>query len=273
LSNNIRVTYSGLIGFVVGLVSVFTSLIFVLVVTRTLSPEEFGTWSLVIIMMSYFMIPDAIVSFWSVRHISRNEIVGKTALFSSSIFLIGVIPIYLGLSLFLSTQSNINLNSLFFGAILIPAYIIHHSLNSINRGHKPQVHSYSIFVFELIKIPLGFYFIFFLQMGVEGVILAVLFGFIGRIILQVYFARTKLRDKFKLSILRRWIKLSWIPIYSVFMNLYFQIDVILYPIIIGSVIGVAYYHVAYIIAGILNHAGMISTALYPKLLGGKKCRF
>ena len=45
--SGIRVTYSGLISFVVGLASVFTGIIFTIIVTRQLTPEEFGTWNLI----------------------------------------------------------------------------------------------------------------------------------------------------------------------------------------------------------------------------------
>jgi len=38
------VTYSGLIVFLSGLAGVFFGLIFTLIVTRRLSPEEYGTW-------------------------------------------------------------------------------------------------------------------------------------------------------------------------------------------------------------------------------------
>ena len=54
--SGIRVTYSGLISFVVGLASVFTGIIFVLIVTRQLTPEEFGTWNLIGGLIIYVII-------------------------------------------------------------------------------------------------------------------------------------------------------------------------------------------------------------------------
>jgi len=54
--SNIRVTYSGLIAFVIGLLSVGTGLVFTLIITRRLAPEEFGTWALIGTMISYFLI-------------------------------------------------------------------------------------------------------------------------------------------------------------------------------------------------------------------------
>ena len=85
LLSNIRVTYSGLIGFIVGISGVFTGLIFVLMITRRLSPEEFGTWTLIGSILTYFLISELIISFWTTRQIARDEDVGKTAVFSSKI--------------------------------------------------------------------------------------------------------------------------------------------------------------------------------------------
>ena len=45
--SSIRVTYSGLITFVLMLVSIVTGLIFTLIVTRRLDQIEFGLWSLI----------------------------------------------------------------------------------------------------------------------------------------------------------------------------------------------------------------------------------
>jgi len=78
--NNIRVTYSGLIAFAVSMTSVLTGITFTLIVTRKLSVEEFGIWSIVGSMTTYFMIVEPIVSFWSTRQIARGEEVGKTSL-------------------------------------------------------------------------------------------------------------------------------------------------------------------------------------------------
>ncbi|MDH5415903.1 MAG: hypothetical protein OEW55_01520, partial [Nitrosopumilus sp.] len=62
--NNVRVTYSGLIAFAVALSSVFTGLIFTTIVTRQLSVAEFGTWSLIGNIITYFIIGEGIITYW-----------------------------------------------------------------------------------------------------------------------------------------------------------------------------------------------------------------
>ena len=45
--SNIRVTYTGLIALAIRLSSIITGLVFILIVTRQLSQEEFGTWGVI----------------------------------------------------------------------------------------------------------------------------------------------------------------------------------------------------------------------------------
>ena len=64
------------------MISVITGLVFVLMVTRRLSAEEFGTWALIGSMITYFLISETIIDFWTIRQVARGENVGRTSLFS-----------------------------------------------------------------------------------------------------------------------------------------------------------------------------------------------
>ena len=264
--SNIRVTYSGLIAFVVGIIGVFTGLIFVLMVTRRLSPEEFGTWALIGSIVHYFMISELIISYWSTRQIARNEQVGKTAILSSAFFSLGAIPIYLIYVLLITEKSTANFEIMLLGTILLPIFFVSQSLAAINLGHKPHATSYSLVLFETLKIPFGLFLVVILELGVEGAIFAIFFAYVGRIIVQFYFAKPKLGDMFKRSILKRWLHMSWIPLYSNIPRYIQTLDVVLYSIITGSVLGIAFYHAAITVSGIVTHSSSISQALYPKLL-------
>jgi len=264
--SNIRVTYSGLIGFVIGLVSILTGLIFVLVVTRRLSPEEFGIWSIIGNMIFYFLISERIVSYWTTRQIARNENVGKTAILSSGILSITSIPIYIVFAYVISLQTNIDPTIMIFGVILVPVQFVSQTLALINLGHKPHAKSYGLVIFEALKIPGGLALVYFFDLGIEGAIITIFLAYVGRIIIQYYFAKTKISGEYKFKIFKNWFKLSWIPLYSYLTNSIWTIDIVLYSLITHSVLGVAYYSAALTIAAIIKHSGMISQALYPKLL-------
>ena len=45
--DDIRVTYSGLLGFAVAMGGMLAGLAFIIIVTRQLEPEEFGAWAII----------------------------------------------------------------------------------------------------------------------------------------------------------------------------------------------------------------------------------
>jgi len=264
--SDIRVTYSGLIALVVGLISVFTGITFVLMVTRRLTPEEFGIWSLIGGMISYFLIAEPVISFWSTRQIARGEKVGRTSLLSSMSFSLCALPLYLVSAYFISSVSSSHLNSMILASVLLPVTFVSQTLTGINLGHKPHTNSYGLVAFESLKIPAGLALVYFLHLGVNGAILATLVAYLGKIVILVYFGRTQLKDKFNVTVLRNWLKLSWLPLYSNLGHVASVVDVILYSLITKSVIGVSHYSVSTSIVSMIANAGLISQALYPKLL-------
>jgi len=268
--SNIRVTYAGLIAFVVGIISVLTGLIFVLIITRTLTPEEFGTWGLIGAVLNYLLISEIIINYWTVRQISRNEPVGKTSLLSSTFFILPAIPIYFAYIYFTTDQSNAIFDAMLLGIILIPVYFVSTALVQINLGHKPHAVSYGNLIFEITKIPVALGLIIILELGINGAIFTMLLSYFARIAIQLYFGKKILQTKFQFLIFKNWLKLSILPLYNTFPNYLKNLDVLLYPIIIGSVIGVAYYFAAFTISNIVIHSSLIAQALYPKLLAEGK---
>ena len=93
--SGIRVTYSGLVTFGINLISVVTGLVFTLIVTRTLSIEEFGTWGLINGVIIYAMVISPIVTYWVSREVARGERTAKTAIISNGMLSIAGVGIYL----------------------------------------------------------------------------------------------------------------------------------------------------------------------------------
>jgi len=217
-------------------------------------------------MIGYFLIAEPIISYWATRQIARGESVGKTSLFGSIFFGVGSIPIYLFLIGFVSNLTPEFANSLILGAILVPVFFVSQTLTGINLGHKPHATNYGIMTFELIKIPFGLIFVFFMDLAITGAILATFLAYVGKLIIQYYYAKEKLAEKFNKSYLLNWFKNSWVPLYGNLSHVIWTLDVLLFPIITGSILGVAFYSASLSIAAIVAHSGMISQALYPKLL-------
>jgi len=115
-----KVTYSGLIAFIISISSVFTGLIFTLIVTRQLTQIEFGMWSLIGGLTAYVFVIQPIIGYWVTREIARDQESGKTACVTNNIFMtIGVI-VYVIIVYVVGSQSDADLNILLFAAILIP---------------------------------------------------------------------------------------------------------------------------------------------------------
>ena len=96
--SDIRVTYTGLISLIGGIISIFTGVIFTLIITRSVTPEEYGTWGLIVGLITYVSLIGPIVSYWSTRDTARNIQSGKTAVLSSILLSIGAISIYILIS-------------------------------------------------------------------------------------------------------------------------------------------------------------------------------
>ena len=246
--------------------SILAGLAFTVVVTRQLTPEEFGVWAVIGSMLSYSVITEPIISYWTTRQVARGKPAGKTAMASTSLFAGGSIPIYIVSVYLFANVEPMFLNPLLLGAILVPALFVQGTLSAINLGHKPHAVSIGMAIFQSVKVPSGLGLVFFLGLGLNGAILAVFLAHLIDISIQLYYAWPKLAVLLDFSYLRGWIRQSWIPLYGRLPGILFNLDVIIYVILIGSVIGVAYYAAAMVVAKIVARAGQISQALYPKLL-------
>ena len=264
--DNIRVTYSGLMGFAVAMGSMLAGLIFIIIVTRQLEPEEFGAWAVIGSMTTYSLTTSPIISYWTTRQVARGKQVGRTSMVSTSFFAGGSIPVYvLSVYLFSNIESAF-LDSMFLGVILVPVLFIEGILSAINLGHKPHAVSIGMAAFQFLKIPAGFVLVFFLGLGLDGAILAIFIAHLSNIAVQLRYARPRLAVRLDFVYLRMWIKQAWIPLYVTMHHRLRAFDIVVYTVIADSVIGVAYYAAGMAVSHMVNRAGRISQALYPKLL-------
>ena len=271
--DDIRVTYSGLVAFGASLTSVVTGMVFIIIVTRQLTLEEFGVWSIIGSMILYFLISQSVISYWTVRQVARDEPVGKTAVASSILFSLGSLPLYLVMASLYSEITPELHSSMVLAMILVPANIISTTIQAVNMGHRPHVTGYSILFFHTIKIPFALALVYFLNLGLDGAIMAVFLALVGKIAVQAFFARKKLIQKLNPAFLYRWMRMSWIPVYTALGNHIWISDIVIFPLITGSVVGVAYYAAAIAVSQVVFHTTAISQALYPKLIAAGKHQY
>lgn len=267
----IRVTYSGLISLAVGLGSVGSGLIFTLIITRSLEQEELGAWSLLGTLLAYVLVINPVISYWSTREIARGEESGKTAISSSGFFSVVSMLAFVALVLVFSREIDFDFSLLFLAVILVPVNFFMGTLIGISRGYKPQVEEYGILGFEFSKVPIALVAIYFLDMGLEGLIATVFLANIMGIVIMALKIRGKLKGSFDRNYVKKWLKFFWIPSFPKLTDTLETTDVVIFSLFTGSVAGLAFWAVSNAISNVVMHAGKIGKPTYPKLLsGGKK---
>ncbi|MCV0399645.1 MAG: hypothetical protein K5785_06575 [Nitrosarchaeum sp.] len=264
--SEIRVTYSGLISFVIGIVGIFTGLIFTLVITRNLNSLEFGTWNLINNFFGYVIILEPIVSYWATREVSRKISSGTTAIITSGIMSCLGILFYILIVYFVGNNTDANVEVLTWGIILIPFIFITRTLSAINLGYKPQIISYGLLTYSSVQIPTILYFIYYLDMGVIGIIFSSLCAYISNILVQAYLGKTQIKNNFNYKFIKKWFKLSWIPLFPGLYTFISLLDVTIFSLLTNSVIGLAFWGACMAIATMISQSGNISRSVYPKIL-------
>ena len=155
--SNIRVTYTGFIAFFVAIITVITGSIFTLILTRTLTQEEFGTWGLIGGITQYVIVFGAIITFWSTRDTARNLESGKTAILGNMLLSIVAVVFYIVISSFLSNEASLDVNIFFFSVVLIPIIFLTGILTAITLGWKPHVISFGLLAFGISQIIFTIY--------------------------------------------------------------------------------------------------------------------
>ena len=140
--SDIRITYTGLVSFFISMIAMIAGILFTLILTRTLTQEEYGLWSLISSLIGYVMISNLIISYWSTRETARDIESGQTAILGSMILSVAFTLIYIIISNLMGYQTKIDQNILLFSSILIPILFLNGILTAINLGWKPHVVSY-----------------------------------------------------------------------------------------------------------------------------------
>jgi len=103
-------------------------------------------------------------------------------------------------------------------------------------------------------------------MGIIGVIISVAIANIGGIIVLTISAREIIKTEFQRKFLKKWFRLSWLPFYPGIAGMVHSYDVVIFSLMIRSVEGIAFWIAAVLLPNIISNSGLISIAVYAKLL-------
>ena len=252
--SSIRVTYTGLISFIISISTVATGLIFVIIVTRQLTLEEFGTFNLISGLVTYVYIFRPMIGYWDTREIARGIETGRTAFMSTGMLATVAIFTYFLIAYFFVENTNVDESILLFAALLIPAEFFNQILKRIAQGFKPQLGEYGILIFEFTKIPVALALVYVLNLGLYGVIMTIFFANLASIVLLLFLTREKLKGEFKKIYIKKWLRLFWLPTYPQISQLINVSDVAVVTLITGLVNALGFWGVAITDAHYVTHS-------------------
>ena len=266
----IRVQYSGLIIFAAQIVSIATGLAFNLLLTRNLSKEEFGTWTNVFDLTSYFTILGGLFPFWAVRFMARRR-EGVTKAVVSSNFVVSVVAAGVYLVLVFPVTAALGVSpALIILYVLASVQIVNvhliGALESILRAKKPQVIGVGLLISEGVKVTLAYV----IAVALGQILLGAMLGFlIGGLLQTVYYLKLlspDLRHPIHWAYVKEWTKGSAAIIFGMVGSQLSSYIFILLFVYGGHGAARADYQTAATFAAVIGYASSLALALYPKLI-------
>jgi len=269
VKEKVRLRYAGLIMFMSRLFSAATGVIFTIMVTRSTSTGEFGVWSNLFDVLSYFIIMATIIPFWTTRFTAREyEGSAKTGfianVFMSIIFAFFFIVLVPTIMSALNIPSDYTILYTIASIQILETYTLS-ALEAVLYAKQPQMIGYGSLIFEICRITIGFAFIIQLKLGLVGAISSMIISYI----LQLAFYFTLLANEFKVVIqwtyLKEWLKASPINLYNLAGSKIADF-VLIFLFVYGGELARGYYGAAITIASIISYSSSLAFALYPRLL-------
>jgi O-antigen/teichoic acid export membrane protein len=271
VKSDIRLKYSGLIVFASYILSVATGLAFVLMITRSVSLEEFGIWGNIGDISTYFILFSGIVPFWATRFVAREHAgSAKTGVVANLFISVAATSIYL--ALVPTILSGLQISSIYailytiVSAQILELHIVS-ALEAVLRAKQPQTIGYALLISEACKVVLGFTLIILFKLGLQGALYSIIGSYAIRIAFYIKLTAKELKESVKWSYLKEWVKASPINIYNIVGNRIAAFTLILL-FVYGGELARAYHGAAAIFTGIIGYSSLLAYALYPRLLSG-----
>lgn len=273
--SSLKLKLPGAIHFASNIYSLFTGLAFTVIVTRTLTISDFGLWTMISQYIAYTAGPLAnIASFWIIRYVARGfkGAVKSGFIFGAFLSSIGL-SLYLLLAILASNSFSQPLAILLLAAPQAITYIMLGTLSSAVTGTSPTHIGISNIVFETSKVVMAYSFVRILKMGLAGAIISVILAqTIQGMYLVIMLRGFITQEIMSYDVIKKWFKLSWLPLYGLFSGLIGGFDVLMARIISSTDALIGARKVASIAGSFPNYVSSLSLSLYPRSLGATSNR-
>jgi len=236
-------------------------------VARWLSPGNFGTWEVIVTLVTFSAYPVGVVAYWATRDVARGKMVGRTA-FASGILLSSLgLVLYFGFTFVTYSRIASAVLPFLLGGLLVPLSYWSAVANSIVQGFRPGAYGYSLVLSELAKLGVAYVTLYVYKTGINGVILALVAAYFVQSVVSTYFVRLTTAERFDFSRARRWSRLAWLPAISYLPTVIAVADTYVAALGFGTPV-VGYYQAAFIVASVVGYSSSLTFSLYPLLLRG-----
>ena len=269
--SDVRLKFSGMMRFISAIVSVFTGLAFVTLITRNLSAVEYGEWSVIGALMIYGVFPALGLGYWYTRYTARDLPIARYGILVTSVFSLGGVLVYFVAAILFIEEFEKLFPILLVASLQVVTSSLLHSLTAISNGKRPEIQAYSILIFEIVKVVIAFAMIYGTgSFSLIDVIYVMIIAQIIQIIALSAMIRKELIKKVEIKNIKKILKSLWIPIYDRISDIIFTSDVLVVTLLTSSFVQITVFKIAFVFAAMAEFGASFTYPLYIKLLGGGK---
>ncbi|HXW94212.1 MAG TPA: hypothetical protein VEJ19_00715 [Nitrososphaerales archaeon] len=258
---------TGLIVFGSRVVSIFTGLLFLIMITGWLTPARFGQWEVILTFVTFASYPAGWLGFWATRDVARGKMVGRTVILLNLLLSVAGAGIYFLISLYWSSFLGSSLAPFLLALLLVPLAYWSQAANSVATGYRPAAMGYSLLLSESAKLVVAYAALFVFRLELNGVILAMLASYSVQGIATTFFVQQAMAIPVDLETGKRWIRESWVPVVYTLATQISSADTVAASAVAGYILA-GYYQASFQIGSLVGYAGYLTYALYPVLLRG-----
>ncbi|MEM4852598.1 MAG: hypothetical protein QXQ60_03455 [Thermofilum sp.] len=255
----------GALFYVSKLYSVLVGAAFILIMTRNLSPEDFGAWGVISSILVYALMA-SFVNFWVTRlRAFGDESVTATGFALALTFSAAATALLALLSPGISATFGIPEAALRVVLAYVPVQYVNGALYASLYATRPAAAAASEVFFETFKLAAAAFFALRGEVTLTHALIAVLSGHVAQLAVLAYFTRRELSLRPRLETARRVLGYSWITALGAPIPLIASADVLLISHFSGND-AVAFYTIILPFANLIVYSYFLGRGLYQKLL-------
>lgn len=266
MSSIVRPRRTGLVVFAARILSVFTGLLFLVMMTRWLSPSQFGLWEVITTIVAFSAYPVGVVTYWATRDVARGSQVAKSTLVINQIASLIGVAIYLAFALLSYEVIGSNLVPFMLAVVLVPLAYWTQATGALLAGLDPAVSGYSLLLSEPAKLIVAYPLLYMFRFGIYGILIAISFSYLVQGLFTTYKLWPYAKDKLDLSLGKKWLSLWHVPSLGTLNYLLSSADTFVATMGQGATTLAGYYQAAYQVSTVIAYGQYLSVALYPALL-------